>query len=406
MPAVTLADVEAARERHAATGAVRETPCERNRTLSAMLDADVHPKMEHLQRTGSFKPRGAYNAIRQLADAGDAERVVAASAGNHAQGVAIAATEVGLPSTVVMPESAPQAKIDATEGYGAEVVLHGTDFQAAMAEAKALAGTPGTELVHAFDDPEVVAGQGTLGLEIAEQCPDVDTVVVPVGGGGLIGGVGVALADRAPDARLVAVQTDAAATLPESLAKGAPVDLADPDTIADGIATGHVSELTYGLVEAHVDEVVTVSDDEIASSSLVLFERTKQIVEGAGAASVAALFGDELDVTGETVVPVLSGGNIDMSMLKDVLTFALADRDQLIHLRVRIDDVPGTMEALAGLIAEHGANIRTVRHDRAVGGLHVAEAYLLFEVITGGAGHSKAVIEHIADAGYDVERVN
>ncbi len=252
----------------------------------------------------------------------------------------------------------------------------------------------------------MVAGQGTLGLEIAEQCPEVDTVVVPVGGGGLIAGVGVALAAAAPGTRLVAVQTDAAATLPESLKKGGPVDLEDPGTIADGIATGRVSELTYGLIEAHVDEVVTVTDDEIASSSLVLFERTKQIVEPAGAASVAALFGDGLDIAGETVVPVLSGGNVDMSLLKDVLTFALADRDQLVHLRVRIDDVPGTMEDIAGLIAEHGANIRTVRHDRAVGGLHVGEAYLLFEVITGGAGHSRAVIEHIADAGYDVERVN
>jgi threonine dehydratase len=406
MSRVTLADVEAARERHAETDAVRTTPCERNRTLSAMLDADVHPKMEHLQRTGSFKPRGAYNAIRQLAAEGVAEEVVAASAGNHAQGVAIAATEVGLPSTVVMPESAPQAKVDATAGYGADVVLEGADFQAAMAHARELATAEDTALVHAFDDAAVVAGQGTLGLEIGEQCPTVDTVVVPVGGGGMIGGVGVALADRVPDAQLVAVQTDAAATLPQSLDKGGPVDLNDPDTIADGIATGHLSALTYDLIETHVDQVVTVTDDQIASSSLVLFERTKQIVEGAGAASVAALFGDELDVTDETVVPVLSGGNIDMSMLKDVLTFALADRDQLIHLRVRIDDVPGKMEDIAGLIADTGANIRTVRHDRAVGGLHVAEAYLLFEVITGGAGHSQAVIQAIDEAGYTVERVN
>jgi len=406
MTAVTLADVEAARERHRETDAVRRTECQRNRTLSAMLDADVHPKLEHLQRTGSFKPRGAYNAIRLLADRGEAERVVAASVGNHAQGVALAATEVGLPSTVVMPESAPQTKIDATEGYGAEVVLHGSAFPAAMAHAKTLAEAPGTALVHAFDDPAVVAGQGTIGLEIAEQVPDVDTVVVPVGGGGLIGGIGVALAAAVPDARLVAVQADAAATLPRSLEKGAPVDLEDPATIADGIATGGISELTYGLIEEHVDEVVTVTDDEIAASSLVLYERTKQIVEGAGAASVAACFGDDLDVTGETVVPVLSGGNIDMSMLQTVLTYALADRGQLVHLRVRIADRPGKMEAIAGRIAETGANIRNVRHDRAVGGLHVGEAFLVFEVVTGGSGHAEAVIEAIAEGGYHVERVN
>ncbi|MFB6354814.1 MAG: threonine ammonia-lyase [Halobacteriales archaeon] len=406
MPAVSIEDVEAARERHRETEAVRRTDCARNRTLSAMLGADVHPKMEHLQRTGSFKPRGAYNAIRLLAADDDVDRVVAASAGNHAQGVALAATEVGLPSTVVMPEAAPQTKIDATAGYGAEVVLEGATFAAAMAHAKELAAEPGTELVHAFDDPAVVAGQGTLGLEIAEQCPEVDTAVVPVGGGGLIGGIGVALADRAPDVRLVAVQAHEAATLPRSLEKGGPVDLADPATIADGIATGGISELTYGLIDEHVDQVVTVTDDQIASSSLVLYERTKQIVEPSGAAPVAAMFGDDLDVTGETVVPVLSGGNIDMSMLQTVLTYALADRDQLLHLKVRIDDEPGKMEDIAGRIAETGANIRTVRHDRAVGGLHVGEAFLVFEVVTGGAGHSAAVVEAIGEGGYEVERVN
>lgn len=403
---VTLADIEAARDRHHETEAVRRTPLERNRTLSAMTDSDVHLKLEHLQRTGSFKPRGAYNAIRQLADAGDVDRVVAASAGNHAQGVALAATEVGLPATVVMPESAPQTKIDATAGYGAEVVLEGPDFSTAMAHAGDLAESSGAALVHAFDDPAVVAGQGTIGLEVVEQCPDVDTVIVPVGGGGLIGGIGVALAEHVPDARLVAVQAEAAATLPRSLQKGAPVDLDDVSTIADGIATGRVSELTFGLIETHVDEVVTVSDDDIANSSLVLFERAKQIVEGAGACAVAALLADGLDVAGETVVPVLSGGNIDMSMLQTVLTYALADRDQLIHLQVRIEDVPGKLDAIAGIIAETGANIRTVRHDRAVGGLHVGETFLVFEVVTGGAGHAETVVSSLDDAGYDVTRVN
>ena len=406
MAAVSIDQVRAARERLQDTPAVRRTACDRNRTLSAMLDADVHPKFEHLQRTGSFKPRGAYNAIRQLADRGGTEQVVAASAGNHAQGVALAAAEIGLPSTVVMPETAPQTKIDATEGYGATVVLEGSNFAAAMAHARELAAAAGTELVHAFDDPGVVAGQGTVGLEIAEQCPDVETVVVPVGGGGLVGGIGVALAAEAPEARLVAVQAEGGATLPRSLEKGAPVDLEDPSTIADGIATGGISELTYGLIAEHVDDVVTVTDDEIASSSLVLYERTKQIVEPSGAAPVAALFGDELDVTGETVVPVLSGGNIDMSMLQTVLTYALADRDQLLHLKVRIDDVPGKMEDIAGRIARTGANIRNVRHDRAVGGLHVGEAFLVFEVVTGGAGHSEAVIEAIGDGDYEVDRVN
>jgi threonine dehydratase len=370
-----------------------------------MTGAEVHLKMEHLQRTGSFKTRGAYNKLQQVAEQGGVERVVAASAGNHAQGVALAATETGIDSTIVMPENAPQAKVDATRGYGADVELRGENFQAAMEYAQSLTEAEAVEFVHAYDDPAIVAGQGTIGLEIHEQLPDADTVVVPIGGGGLIGGVSAALAELDPDVRVVGVQAEEAATVPESLEKGIPASIDSPKTIADGIATGSISALTLDLIEAHVDEVVTVSDDAIARAELLLLERAKQLVEAAGASSVAAVLSEDLDLSGETVVPILSGGNIDISMLQTVLTQALTERSQLMRLRVRIEDQPGEMTTLSGIIAETGANIRTVRHDRAMDDLRVSEAYLVFQVVTSGTGHAETILERVRDAGYEVERV-
>jgi len=402
---VTITDIRRARERFD-PDIVRETPVERSRSLSEMSGADVRLKMEHLQRTGSFKTRGASNKLHEIADAGDAERVVAASAGNHAQGVALAASNAGIPAVVVMPEDAPQAKVDATRGYGAEVVLHGREFQQAVAHARELAEDPGSIFVHAYDDPAIVAGQGTLGLEVAEQVPDLDTVIVPIGGGGLVGGVATALASVAPEVRVVGVQAEDAATVPDSLDKGEPVDREHTRTIADGIATGGVADLTYDLIERHVDEVVTVSDDEIAHAILTLLQRAKQLVEGAGAASVAGLLSGRVDVTDETVVPLLCGGNIDMSMLDTVLEHAMTDRDQLLRLRVRIEDEPGELSTLSTVLADRGANVRHVRHDRAVEDLRVGEAYLVFEVATSGREHAGQLLDAIRDRGYEVDRIN
>ncbi|MXR40246.1 threonine ammonia-lyase [Halobaculum sp. WSA2] len=422
---VTITDVRRARERFD-PDIVRETPVERSRSLSEMSGADVRLKMEHLQRTGSFKTRGASNKLHEIVEAGegersepsertasdasrehgDAERVVAASAGNHAQGVALAASNAGIPAVVVMPEDAPQAKVDATRGYGAEVVLHGREFQAAVAHARDLAEEPGSVFVHAYDDPAIVAGQGTLGLEVAEQVPDLDTVIVPIGGGGLIGGVATALASVAPEVRVVGVQAEDAATVPDSLDKGEPVDREHTRTIADGIATGGVADLTYDLIERHVDEVVTVSDDEIAHAILTLLQRAKQLVEGAGAASVAGLLSGRIDVADETVVPLLCGGNIDMSMLDTVLEHAMTDRDQLLRLRVRIEDEPGELSTLSTVLADRGANVRHVRHDRAVEDLRVGEAYLVFEVAASGREHAGQLLDAIRDRDYEVDRIN
>lgn len=403
---VTYEDVQAARDRFDDESVVKRTPVEYNKALSEEVGGHVYLKMEHLQQTGSFKTRGAYNKLTAIADDVDEiEGVVAASAGNHAQGVALAATRVGLASTIVMPTNAPQAKITGTRGYGGDVILHGNDFQEAMAHAQGLT-SESRPFVHAYDDPTIVAGQGTLGLEIVEDVPDVDTVVVPIGGGGLISGIGAALSGVGRDVRIIGVQAEAAATVPQSLKKGGAETIESVDTIADGIATGGISELTYSLIAEHVDEVVTVSDEEIADAILTLLESAKQLVEGAGAVPIAAIRSNELDISGETVVPVLSGGNLDPSMLQTVLTHALTDRGQILHLRVHITDQPGEMARLSGLIGEHGANIRTVRHDRSVGDLEVGEAYLDFEVETGGRKHAETIIEAVRDLGYDVTQLN
>ena len=403
---VTLADVERARERQDDLSVVKQTPLEHSRSFSDFADADVHLKMEHLQRTGSFKTRGAYNKIAALADEGEIEQIVAASAGNHAQGVAIAATKLGMDATIVMPKSAPQAKVDATRGYGAEVVLHGRNFPAALERAKEMAEDPAVEFIPPYDDPLVIAGQGTIGMEIHEDLPAVDTVVAPIGGGGLISGVSAALAELAPDVRVVGVQAEEAATVPESLDKGIPTTIDDVDTVADGIATGGVSDLTFDLIEEHVDDVVVVSDQEIATAILLLLQRTKQLVEGAGAASVAAIMSEDLDVSGETVVPILSGGNLDMTTLQRLLSHALASNDQLVQLQVRVNERPGVLQEIATTIAEYDGNIREVTHERAVGDLDVGEADIIFTVETGGSQQSTRIKEAIEALGHEVKRQN
>jgi threonine dehydratase len=404
--AVRFADIEQARERFDDETVVKHTPVERSTSLDEMTGGEVYLKMEHLQWTGSFKTRGAYNKLRRDVEGTDVTRVVAASAGNHAQGVALAATKLGIDSTIVMPTTAPQTKVDATRGYGATVDLVGRDFREAMEYAQGLVEDDTVEFVHAYDDPAIVAGQGTLGIEMYEDLPSVDTVVVPIGGGGLISGISTALAELSPETRVVGVQAEGAATVPDSLDKGIPQSLDSVQTIADGIATGGISELTLSLIEEHVDEVVTVTDGEIARAVLLLLERAKQVVEGAGAASVAAILGDDIDVSGETVMPLLCGGNLDMTMLQTVLVHALTDREQLLRLRVRINDQPGKMAEVSGVIADHGANIQTVRHERSEPELDVGEAYLVFQVQTSGASQARSLIRSIRDHGYEVSHLN
>lgn len=401
---VSTEDIERARERLSQSADIRQTPVEESSTLGEAVNADVWFKFEHLQKTGSFKPRGAFNKISQVAQ-GDATRVVAASAGNHAQGVAFAATELELDSLIVMPETAPQAKVDATEGYGATVELTGKTFAEAMDAARSCADDSNTEFVHAYDDPAVVAGQGTIGLELIEQVPDVSVLTVPIGGGGLISGIATAVKSYDESIRVVGVQAESAATVPQSLDKGHPVENETPDTIADGIATGGISDLTFEIIQNHVDDVVTVTDTEIAQATLWLLERTKQMVEGAAATSVAPILSGAIDCQGETVAPLLCGGNIDIATLQDMLTRALVDRRQFVTLYVRIDDRPGVLGEIADIISRHDTNIRSVRHDRSEEGLPVGKADLVIRTTTPGETAVGRIVSDIKDAGYPVNRV-
>ena len=329
---LSLSDVLDARERVAEVA--RWTPLDYSHTFSEMSGADVHLKLETFQRTGSFKIRGAANRIATLSEAEKDAGVVTASAGNHAQGVALAATRAGVDSTIVMPEFAPISKVRATERYGGRVVLHGADYSEAQARAHEIEREEGRTYVHAFDDPDVMAGQGTIGLEIVEDCPEVDTVVVPIGGGGLISGVATAVTEQAPDARIVGVQAEGASSAAESLNKGTVVERAGVETIADGIATRRVGDRTFEVIRERVDEVVTVSDEEIAVAITYLLERSKTLVEGAGAVPLAALLFRAFEYEDdETIVPVLSGGNIDMNTLTTAVMHGLVATGRYLKIR-------------------------------------------------------------------------
>ena len=399
---LTREDVLAARDRVSETA--RHTPMERSYSLSAMTDADVHLKYETVQRTGSFKIRGATNRIATLSEDQQDAGVVAASAGNHAQGVALAATRMGVDATIVMPEQAPVAKVKATRSYGGRVVLHGEDYNAAADRAHEIANAEDRTYVHAFDDEMVMAGQGTLGLEIAADCPDVETVVVPVGGGGLISGVATALKGWNEDVRVIGVQADGAASLPQSLQKGALVERDGVDTIADGIATRTVGERTFEVIEDRVDEVVTVSDSSIAVAVTTLLERTKTLVEGAGAVPVAALLEGAFEyATDETIVPVLSGGNIDLNVLTTVIMRGLIETGRYLRIRTVLEDRPGALEDLVEVISVEQGNIYAIEHDRASRDIAMDDTVVAFDIETRGPDHVEALLDALEDSGYDVE---
>ncbi|PSQ36825.1 threonine ammonia-lyase [Halobacteriales archaeon QS_9_70_65] len=395
------ADVIAARDRVARTA--RETPLERSNTFSTWTGADVHLKLENFQRTGSFKIRGATNRIAQLSDDQQADGVVTASAGNHAQGVALAASRIGVDAAIVMPEHAPISKVKATDDYGGEVVLHGADYDAAAERAHEIERETGATYVHAFDDRAVMAGQGTLGLEIVEQQPDVDTVVVPIGGGGLIAGVATAVTAET-DARVVGVQAAGASSVPESLRKGEIVERASVDTIADGIATRRVGDLTFEVIEKRVDEVVTVTDAEIATAVTALLERSKTLVEGAGAVSLAAVLAERFDYDDdETVVAALCGGNIDLNVLTNVVRRGLVECGRFLRIRTVLKDRPGALQELVDLLADTRTNVYAVEHDRASKDIAVNAAEVELDLETRGHEHVAELLDALEAAGYEVE---
>jgi len=395
-------DVRAARERVAETA--RHTPLQYSHSLSEMTGAEVHLKLETFQRTGAFKIRGATNRIATLPEETRDRGIVTASAGNHAQGVALAASRLGVDALVVMPEGAPVSKVTATRNYGAEVILHGVDYDAAARRAREIERERDLYYLHAFDDPMVMAGQGTLGLEIVEDCPKVDTVVVPVGGGGLISGVATAVKDHDPSVRVVGVQAEGAASLPQSLERGERVTLDAVDTIADGIATRSVGERTFEVIREHVDEAVTVADDDTALALTTLLEREKTLVEGAGAVSLAAILADAFDYEGdETVVPLLCGGNIDMNTLTTVIVRGLVTTGRYLRLRTTLVDRPGALLELTDVIADHRANIYAIRHDRTSRNVAMNDAEVELDLETRGPDHVAELTDALEAAGYEVE---
>ncbi|WP_267161386.1 threonine ammonia-lyase [Halovenus salina] len=397
-----LADVLAAQDRVAETS--RETPLVYSNTFSDITGADVHLKQEMLQRTGSFKIRGATNRIATLPEADRDPGVVTASAGNHAQGVALAATRMGVDSKVVMPEGAPISKIQATEDYGAEVILHGVDYDEAAEHARELEREEGRYYLPAFDDWEVMAGQGTIGLEIYDELPEVDTVVVPIGGGGLISGVATALKGRKPDLRVVGVQAEGASSVAPSLDKGERIELDSVETIADGIATRTTGEKTFQVIEEHVDEVVTVSDGEIAVAVTTLLERSKTLTEGAGAVALAALLAQKFDYEDdETIVPTLCGGNIDMNMLTTVIMRGLVETGRYLRIRTVLPDRPGALDGLIDIISEKEANIYAIQHDRTSRDISMSATEVEIDLETRGDNHVVALLDALEDAGYEIE---
>jgi threonine dehydratase len=399
---LSLDDVLDARERVAQVA--RQTPLDYSHTYSRMTGADVHLKLENFQRTGSFKIRGAANRVNTLSQAEQDAGVVTASAGNHAQGVALAATRAGVDSKIVMPQHAPISKVKATRRYGGEVVLHGVDYNEAQERAHEIAAQEGRTYVHAFDDEYVMAGQGTIGLEIVDDCPDLDTVVVPIGGGGLISGIATAVKGRLPDARVVGVQAEGAASVPDSLAKGEIVARDSVDTIADGIATRHVGEKPFEVIRERVDEVVTVSDEEIAVALTYLLERSKTLVEGAGAVALAALLFEAFDYEdGETVVPALCGGNIDMNTLTTVIVRGLVETGRYLKVRTVLEDRPGALERLIEVIASEQANIYAIRHDRTSREIGMNAAEVELDLETRGHDHVERLLQALRDHDYAVE---
>jgi threonine dehydratase len=395
--AVTLADIEAARELQ--KDLVLTTPLEESRWLSGVVGAPVHLKCENLQRAGSFKIRGAYVRMARLSDHQRAHGVVAASAGNHAQGVALAAQKLGIRATVFMPIGAPIPKEKATRGYGADVRFVGQTVDEALVQAEKFATESGAVLVHPFDHEDIVAGQGTCGLEILEQCPDVRTIVVPCGGGGLLAGIATAVKAMRPDLRLVGVQAEKAAAYPPSLAAGHPVPLRKMSTMADGIAVGCPGEVPFAAIAKHVDDMVTVSEESLSTALLMLLERAKLVVEPAGAASVAAVLDQPTHLDGP-VVAVLSGGNIDPLLLMSVIRHGMAAAGRYLSFRVHIPDRPGALARLLGELADAGANVLDVAHARTSAQLHVDEVEVQLHLETRGSEHCEEVLAKLHHAGY------
>ena len=381
---------------------LHHTELDPSSTFSGLTGGEIYLKCENRQKTGSFKIRGASNKIACMMERGESAPVVASSAGNHAQGVAYAAHRFGLPATIVMPKAAPIVKVQATEGYGAKVVLAGDCYDDAYAEACRICQEEGAVFLHPYNDLEVIAGQGTLGLEILEDLPDTDIIVVPAGGGGLLAGVAAAVKLVNPAVKVYGVQAKGADAIARSYAAGKLVSTESASTIADGIAVKSPGDLTVPLIQKYADDVVTVSDTEIADAILQLMERCKQIVEPAGAASAAAVISGKLDVAGKKVVCLLSGGNIDVTILSRVIDRGLQKTGRLAEFTVALTDKPGEMSAVSKIISKLGANVVAVSHDRADLNTDINSCYLRLSLETRNHEHIQKIKDELAKNGYRI----
>ena len=396
-----LKDFEQAQER--LRPILHHTELDLSSTFSAMTGGRIYLKCENRQKTGSFKIRGASNKIAAMIERGESCPVVASSAGNHAQGVAYAAKKFGIPATIVMPKAAPIAKIQATEGYGATVVLAGDCYDDAYARACEICREEGAAFLHPYNDLEVIAGQGTLGMEILGDLPAVDVVIVPAGGGGLLAGVASAVKQLNPRVKVYGVQAEGADAIARSFREGRLVTTDSAATIADGIAVKAPGDITVGLIQKYADGVLTVTDTEIADAILLLLERCKQVVEPAGATPLAAVLNGKLDVKGKRVVCVLSGGNIDVSFIQSIIERGLVARHRRIRFAVRVLDRPGSLMQMLGIISASGANILQIEHDKLSEGLNPNETQVHVSLEVGGEEHGNAVIRALRDKGYSVE---
>jgi threonine dehydratase len=403
-PSITLKDILAARER--IRGSVYLTPCSRSEALSRLTGQQIFLKLENLQMTGSFKERGALNRIATLTPEQAARGVVAASAGNHAQGVAHHATQRGIRSVIVMPLTTPLVKVTATRGFGGEVVLHGANYDEACGEATRLCEEQGMTFIHPFDDPLVMAGQGTIGLELLEQIENLEAVIVPIGGGGLIGGIACAIKESRPEIRVVGVQTSRLPSMAEAVRAHHPVTLGPATTIADGIAVRRAGDTTYPVVAKYVDEIVTVEEDEIASAILTLLEREKTLTEGAGAIALAALLQKRTSIPADARTAVMvGGGNIDVTLLARIIERGLVQDGRLIRLRIHLLDRPGALTDLTRLIASHRANIVDTLYNRAYYGVNLGDTAIDITMETRGREQVEELLAALTAEGYRHSRV-
>ena len=409
---VTLSDIRAAHAR--IRSSIYVSPCTKSETFSRLTGNSVYLKLENRQRTGAYKERGALNKLLSLTNEERALGVIAASAGNHAQAVAYHASNLGIRARIVMPLPTPLIKVSATRGYGADVVLHGSNYDEAYEEALRLSAQDRLTFVHAFDDDAVIAGQGTLGLELLEQYPDLEAVVVPVGGGGLIGGLGCALKETNPRIQVFGVQPSRLPSARVALAEAKSVTLPSAVTIADGIAVRRTGQRTFPLIQKYVDDIVTVEEEEIANAVLLLLEREKILAEGAGAAALAALVNHRIpglhnslsrDNGGKKVIAVISGGNIDVTLLARIIERGLVKDGRLVRLRVHLPDYPGALHRLTGILAQHRANIVETSYDRAYHNVNLGDTAIDITMETRGPDHIEELISALGSNGYTHERI-